>query len=167
MDTRWKNRLLFFGWALLFVIGLCGPVAAYFYQEYFNSSYFHTKQFEMELEQFIYDNAALEWNGMTWEEAKKELIKVKEEELSEYRIEKGEYNEQLSNIKAEYERKIGEANISGNKEAADYYQKERDAKLDDVTKVFNDDEYLRKKSPKRKKKKLIVIISRWAASGET
>ncbi|KMY55770.1 histidine kinase [Bacillus sp. FJAT-27231] len=145
MDTKWKSRLLFAGWLLLFVIGLSSVVAAvHDGRTYFKRDYFHTMEFDDHLNQFISYLNTYELGNMSKEEAKK-AITVTAEEIEEHRYRYGSLPEQIANIKSQYETAIQEANAADNKEAAQILIKERDKKIADITKNFQDEEYVRQK----------------------
>lgn len=139
---------------MLFAFGLSGLMAVMDGNgQFFKGSYFKTQQFETELNQFINYAAAFEWDSLRAEEAKK-AITVSEEEIDEHRFRYGDLNDQVSNINGQYEDRIADAVSAGNKEAAEIYRKERDSKIDDITKNFSNDEFVREKVVKEKEQKI-------------
>lgn len=154
MDTKWRNRAALFVYSLVFVIGLSGPltlIAAggdYMYRDYYN-----TPKFRSELERFTSYLSLFELNGVA-EERAKSSIEVGEDEIAEYRSGLGDYIYLLQSVKDEYEIRIQDALRDKNEEAFNFYTAERDGKIEDVTKSFKDDEYVRSKLAKEKEKEI-------------
>ncbi|HEY9577459.1 MAG TPA: sensor histidine kinase, partial [Pseudobacillus sp.] len=145
MDIKWKSRWLFAGWLLLFVIGMSSVIAAISDGRlYFTKDYFHTGEFDNHLNQFSSYLSTYELGEVTKEEAKKSVT-ITLEEIEEYRYRYGSLPEQIANIKNQYEADIQEASAARNKEAAQILIKERDKKIADITKNFQDEEYVRQK----------------------
>lgn len=107
----------------------------------------------MELDEFKGYLSSFELYNMPIEEAKKE-IKVTKDDIVEHRYRYGNQTDQISNLKGQYEERIQEAMNAGNQGAADAYTAERDAKIEDITKNFESDEYVEPKVLKEKEKRL-------------
>lgn len=154
MDIKSKNKLKAAAWILLFSFGLSGLLVGLNQGEnYVNSNYFKTKQFEGELNQFIDYLSMFELNAVTKEEAK-QLITVSKEEIEEHRYRYGDLSSQLENIRAQYEPKIQDAKAAQNEELATIYIEERDQKINDITKNFKSDDYVIQKIIKEKEEKI-------------
>lgn len=154
MATKWKNSLLFVVLAFLLTFGLSG-ILTFFASgnQYFHRDYFHTPPFQSQLEQFSGYLNMFELNEVTMEEAKKSVT-VTQEEIDEHRYRYGSLNEQIANIKDQYEFRIQEAMETDNKEAANAYIEDRDRKIEDITNNFKSDDHVRQKIIQEKEQKI-------------
>ncbi|OLS40622.1 histidine kinase dimerization/phospho-acceptor domain-containing protein [Bacillus sp. MRMR6] len=154
MDTKWKSSIKLYVWSFLLMIGISG-VATFLVagSQYLHKDYFHTPEFQMELDQFTSLLSIFEFSDVTIDEAKKSII-VTEEEINEHRYRYGDLHEQVSNIKAQYEYRIEEAQATENQEAADTYIEERDGKIEDITNNFKSDDHVRQKIIQEKEKQI-------------
>ncbi|MFK9091053.1 sensor histidine kinase [Bacillus salipaludis] len=154
MATKWKSRITIAFTAFLFTFGLSGILAIFtFGSNYIHGDYFHTSEFQMQLDEFKGYLSTFELYNMPIEEAKKE-IKVTKDDIIEHRYRYGNLPDQINNIKAQYEEKIQTAIGEGNQEAADAFTAEMDAKIEDITKNFKSDEYVEPKVIKEKEKRI-------------
>ncbi|RXT00368.1 HAMP domain-containing sensor histidine kinase [Ammoniphilus sp. CFH 90114] len=154
MDIKWKNRWLVMVWLFLFSHGISGISMGLFHGDnYINKNYFESDKFENQLQEFIDGLILFELNDLSKEEAKKQIT-VTHEEIEEHRYRYGNLEEQIANIKAQYEIKIEEAQASKNQALADAYISERDAKIEDITHNFLNDEHVRSKVVKEKEQKI-------------
>ncbi|KMY52072.1 sensor histidine kinase [Peribacillus loiseleuriae] len=154
MGIKWKSNYLFVIWLVLFAFGLKGVFFIGDYSNrYLNKDYYETDFFENHFSQFVDTINLLELNGVTVEDVKKKLV-VTSEEIEEHRYRYGGLSEQLQNIKDQYESRISDANLAGNKESVEAYTKERDRKIADITKNFNSDEYVEAKIRKEKEQQV-------------
>ncbi|TLS37089.1 histidine kinase dimerization/phospho-acceptor domain-containing protein [Pseudalkalibacillus caeni] len=154
MDTKWKNRGGIAIWLILLTFGISGVLSfVNMGGNYLQPGYFNTPEFQSRLDQFNSYVSMFELNDITVQKAK-ESITVSEAEIEEHRYRYGDLNAQISNIKSQYEAQIEEATTAGNEEAAAAYRKERDKKIDDITKNFESDEYVEQKVRKEKEKEL-------------
>ncbi len=154
MDTKSKSKMIFVIWILLFTFGLSGIISGLFNgKDYIKKDYFQTQQFEDELNQFVDYLKMFELNNINKEELKKKIT-VTAEEIEEHRYRYGDLSTQVSNIKGQYEHKIQDALLAGNKEVADAYIAERDKKIEDITNNFKSDEHVRAKIVKEKEQKI-------------
>lgn len=154
MATKWKNRFLICLWAIMFTLGLSGILSVFANGGgYIHEDYFHTPEFQSELDQSAGYLSMFELNPTTLEEAKKSIT-VTEDEINEHRYRYGSLPEQIENIKAQYEERIQGAKIAENKEALDAFIAERDTKIADITNNFKSDEYVSKKVKKEKEKRI-------------
>ncbi|MFJ7725111.1 histidine kinase dimerization/phospho-acceptor domain-containing protein [Neobacillus sp. NPDC097160] len=154
MATKWRNRITVAITAFLFTFGLDGILAFFIHgSNFLHRDYFHTPEFQMQLDEFKGYLSTFELYNMPIEEAKKE-IKVTKDDIIEHRYRYGNLTDQINNIKAQYEEKIQTVTGEGNQEAVDAFTSERDAKIEDITKNFKSDEYVEPKVIKEKEKRL-------------
>ncbi|WP_059351413.1 hypothetical protein [Bacillus coahuilensis] len=144
MDIRWKNNRLIV-WSSVFTFGLIGFMVFFQSWDYFaHKNYYETDDFQNQLENFYGYVSVYDLYDLSLEEVKP-YIEVSDDEIEEYRYRFGTLPEQLASIKQQYEYDIETALAEDNKELADYYKAERDDKLEDITKNFQDDSYVREK----------------------
>ncbi|MFJ5761464.1 histidine kinase dimerization/phospho-acceptor domain-containing protein [Neobacillus sp. NPDC093182] len=144
MDTKWKNRMKIIGWLVLFAFGVSGVISALINEnDYYQRSYFKTSQFQVELDHLTQYIDAFEISYQTKEEMK-EAITVSKDEIEQQRYQYGNLTEQIRNIEQQYQPRIDEAKANNNEKIADIYIKERDQKIDEITKNFESDENIKK-----------------------
>lgn len=154
MDTKWKSKSILSVWALMVTLGISGIIAILIHGgQYIHRDYFHTGEFQSELDQFAGYEGLFELNNLTLEEAKK-TITVTEDEINEHRYRYGSLPEQIANIKAQYEERINGAMDANDQEAADSFKEARDAKIADITNNFKSDDYVRPKVVKEKETRI-------------
>ncbi|HHY73781.1 MAG TPA: GHKL domain-containing protein [Bacillus bacterium] len=154
MAIKWKSKIVIIAWVLLLTYGLSGlSVGLSKGNYYLAKDYFQTDQFETTFDRFINDLLIFELNSLTREEVKKQLT-VSTEEINEHRYRYGNLNEQITNIKGQYEGKIQDALAAKNEEVAKLYTEERDQKIADITNNFTSDEHVRQKVLKEKEEKV-------------
>lgn len=112
--------------------------------QYIGKSYFQSDNFQHELDNFQADLGPLVLNLPTAEELKSKIT-VSQHEIEEHRNYYGSLGTQIENIKSQYEEKIREAADNNANELKTKLETERDDKIKDITKNFEDDEYVRKK----------------------
>ncbi len=145
MDIKWKNRLVILLWLVLFTYGLSGVLTALLNdQDYLKTDYFKTSQYESTVGTLVNYLHAYEFSYEPKDEVKNSIT-VSKEEIEEYRYRYGELTEQIMSIKQQYESRIQDAQANDNEEVANVYIKERDAKIEDITKNFESDEYIEEK----------------------
>ncbi|MCA1320639.1 HAMP domain-containing histidine kinase [Bacillus tianshenii] len=151
MATKWRNSVLAFLMALVFTGALSGSMYFLFnLYKYENESYFDTDEFQYELSRFI-NNLAMEEVTLS-EEAVKAKITVTPEDIDNHRFRYGFLDEQLANIRYQYEERIQLAESGESDENAEELIAERDAKLEDIQKNFESDEHVEKKVIAEKEK---------------
>jgi len=141
MVKKWKPLLAFI--CLIWVIFGIFTFSKVGYR-YIGKSYFQSENLQPQLDNFQSELGPLVLNVPTAEDLKSK-ISVTQSEIEEHRNHYGTLGEQIGNIKAQYEARIQEA---ANVNAADLktkLEKERDAKIKDITTNFGDDEHVRKK----------------------
>lgn len=111
---------------------------------YIGKSYFESENFQYEADNFLTGLGPLVLNLPTAEEMKSKL-EVSQSEIEEHRNYYGTLGEQIANIKMQYEDKIQDATNNNVPELKEKLEKERDEKIEDITKNFADDEYVRNK----------------------
>ncbi len=150
MAIKWKSKIAIVVWVLLLSYGINGLFVGINKAGYYlNQNYFHTDQFDQTLNDFIDHLAMFEIGGITKEEAKKQIT-VSKEEIEEHRYRYGNLNEQITNIKEQYEGKIQDAISAHNDEVATIIKTERDQKIADITANFTSDDHVRQKIIKEK-----------------
>ncbi|MFJ7186606.1 sensor histidine kinase [Lysinibacillus xylanilyticus] len=112
--------------------------------QYIGKSYFQSENFQHELDNFQSELGPLVLNLPTTEDLKSKIV-VTQSEIEEHRNRYGTLGEQVDNIKAQYAERIQEATNVNATELKTKLEKERDAKIKDITTNFGDDEYVRKK----------------------
>ncbi|WP_409367741.1 sensor histidine kinase [Lysinibacillus sp. 38-6] len=141
MRKKWKPllALLCLTWFIfgLFTFSKIG-------YRYVGKSYFQSENFQHELDNFQADLGPLVLNLPTAEELKSKIT-VSQNEIEEHRNYYGSLGTQIDNIKSQYEERIQEAANNNAAELKTKLEAERDAKIKDITKNFEDDEYVRKK----------------------
>jgi len=121
--------------------------------KYFGKDYFSTDEFEQSMDSFYQNIGPSLLNELEIEEAKKRIT-VTESEIEEYRMYYGTLSDQVQSIQEQYDSKIMEAKDNGNEEIKETLTKERDRKIADIQKNFEDDAYVEDKI--RKQKSLLV-----------
>ncbi|WP_096271099.1 sensor histidine kinase [Paucisalibacillus globulus] len=152
MGTKWKSSLvILLTCSILFTIGISGVfLLADKGYHYAHKNYFHTSDFQYDgVDQFTTYFTMFEVNGKSLKEAM-EGITVTKEEIEEHRYRYGELSEQLDSINQRYEVLIQNAMDEENEEVAEAYIRERDAKINDITKNFESDSYVEAKIIKEK-----------------
>ncbi|WP_423802204.1 sensor histidine kinase [Neobacillus sp. SAB-20_R2A] len=154
MATKWKSSVLIYLWASLLTFSLSG-VLTFFTTgtQYMNRDFFHTPEFQSELDQFAGYLSMFELNETTPEEAKA-AITVTQDDIDEHRFRYGGLEQQNSNIRAQYESRIQDAQAAKNEEVANALIKERDAKIEDISNNFASDDWVRPKVVKEKETKI-------------
>lgn len=154
MGTRWKNRFIIAIIMVLFAFGASGVLSVLINgREYINPDYFHTEQFQSDIDNYAAYLELFELNNVTIEKAK-ESIEVTEEEINEHRYRYGDLPEQIDNIRIQYEPRIQEAKDIENNDLAKALTDQMNKKIEDITKNFENDEHVRNKVVKEKEEKL-------------
>lgn len=150
MVTKWKSSLTAIGLGLLVTFAVSGIILFIGIGNYYaQKDYFHTEQFQYEIEEFSNYVSMFELYDMSLEEAKKAII-VTDEEINEHRYRYGSLAEQIDNINLQYQNLIQEALDTESQKLADTYIAERDTKKADITKNFESDGYVEAKVIKEK-----------------
>ncbi|MGE7912026.1 sensor histidine kinase [Lysinibacillus xylanilyticus] len=111
---------------------------------YIGKSYFQSENLQPQLDNFQSELGPLVLNVPTAEDLKSKIV-VTQSEIEEHRNRYGTLGEQIGNIKAQYEVRIQEAANVNATDLKTKLEKERDAKIKDITTNFGDDEHVRKK----------------------
>ncbi|MBK3495529.1 two-component sensor histidine kinase [Viridibacillus sp. YIM B01967] len=119
--------------------------------KYIGKDYFDSDSFQAKLDNFTFDIGPLLLNPIDADEAKK-TITVTENEIEEHRNRYGTLSEQVENINNQYQNRIAQAIDSNAKKVKETLIKERDSKIDDITKNFEDNDYIKEKVIASKKK---------------
>ena len=154
MATKSRNNWLFIIWLFLFSFGVSGLLFVLLHgSQYMGKDYFGTDTFRSQLDEFTSLLGFFEAEPSMKEDVK-EAITISDEDIEEYRYRYGDLNEQLANIKAQYEDTINHLQAENNKEAAKLYIAERDKKLKDITQNFASDDYVKAKIIKERQQKI-------------
>ncbi|MEK4423874.1 HAMP domain-containing sensor histidine kinase [Solibacillus sp. FSL K6-1523] len=124
---------------------------------YFGKTYYETNSFDGETYDFMEGLAKYVLNTIT-EEDKNEVLTVTDEEIDYYRTYYGTLSEQIQNIKDQYKMNVDGAQDA---EVTTEIEKERDAKIADIRKNFEDDEHVKAKILKLKKKALDGVLANY------
>ncbi|MGE7949955.1 sensor histidine kinase [Lysinibacillus sp. NPDC093688] len=111
---------------------------------YIGKSYFQSQNLQPQLDNFQSDLGPLVLNVPTAEDLKSKIV-VTQSEIEEHRNRYGTLGEQIGNIKTQYAERIQEATNVNATDLKTKLEKERDAKIKDITTNFGDDEHVRKK----------------------
>ncbi|MEB2301969.1 two-component sensor histidine kinase [Lysinibacillus xylanilyticus] len=118
--------------------------------KYIGKSYFQSENLQPQLDDFQSELGPLVLNVPTAEDLKSKIA-VTQSEIEEHRNRYGSLGEQIGNIKAQYAARIEEATSVNATDLKTKLEKERDAKIKDITTNFGDDEHVRKKILTQKK----------------
>lgn len=141
MVKKWKSLLALI--CLIWVIFGIFTFSKVGYQ-YIGRSYFQSENFQHELDNFQSELGPLVLNLPTAEGLKSKIV-VTESEIEEHRNFYGTLEQQIDNIKTQYEGRINEAANVNATDLKTKLEKERDAKIKDITANFENDEHVRKK----------------------
>lgn len=119
--------------------------------DYFYDNIASKYTYEHVMEDYLIDVGPLVLNPPT-KEAMVRSIDVSTSEIDQYRYRYGSKEEQIADITFQYEEAINEANQNGNEARKVQLTEERDKKLQDIKKNFEDDEHVKKKITKEKVK---------------
>lgn len=126
--------------------------------QYFLKNFFESDTFQSDYDDFTHQLGSLVLNPADGDEAKKK-IKVSSSEIEDYRNYYGSLGEQIANIKDQYRDRIQEAKDAKATTVEEALIKEREKKIKDITKNFEDDQYVRDKIIKIKEKDIDQYIS--------
>lgn len=118
-----------------------------------NDSFTESEKFSSLLVDFKTQLSYFELNRLPKEEAIKKLTATTEE-INDYRYRFGSLGEQVKSIRAQYEDDLAEAKEIKATKVVKNLKAERDAKIADITKNFEDRNYVKEKILKEKKKQL-------------
>lgn len=160
MDTRWKNRIVLIICFILFSYGVSGFFTLMVHgNNYVYKDYYHSPEFQGAFDEFGSYLGLFDLYSVPIEEAKKALT-VSEEEIEEHKYRYGSLTEQIDNINVQYEERIQGAKEAEDEDALQNFTVERDAKIADITKNFESNEYVKEKVIKEKESKLEELYKR-------
>jgi signal transduction histidine kinase len=153
LDTKWKSRLRIIAWLVLFAYGVSGVITALVSDnDYLKNDYFKTTQFQHTIEDFTRYIHSFEISQS--KEEMKKAIRVSNEDIKEYQSQYGDLAEQILSIEQEFQPRIENAEANKDQKVADVYTKERNRKIEDMTKIFENDEYIEEKIIKQQEAKI-------------
>ncbi|NBI28846.1 sensor histidine kinase [Chengkuizengella marina] len=137
-----KNFFKTFSWCLLLSIVLTSIFITFDHADRFigTEDYFDSEEFKYSYNNFL-DYLGL----MELEVFDLENITINQSHIEDYRNRYGSLSDELSVIETEYNVRISEAQNFGNTAAIDALKAERDLKIDDIKKIFEDDVYVEEK----------------------
>jgi signal transduction histidine kinase len=142
------------GWLVLFAFGVSGVISALINEnDYYQRNYFKTSQFQSELENITKYIQAFDIKYESKEDMKK-AITVSKEEIENKRDQYGDLAELISDIELQYQPRIDEAKANENDKITDIYIKERDQRIDEITKNFESDDNIKKSIIEEKEKNI-------------
>jgi signal transduction histidine kinase len=130
---------------------------------YFLKDYFKSEHFDEQEEAYILGLNSYVLNPIN-KEATINAISVSDEEIDYYRNYYGPLASQIQNIEEQYAESLSEANSTSNEEYFNSLMKERDAKIADVQKNFDDDAYVAEKIKAEKLKILNEYLGEYESS---
>lgn len=162
MDTKWRDRIAILTWLILVSFGLSGTFTAIINdKDYLEPNYFKTNQFNRTIQDYTKYIYAFDISYQSIEEMKRN-INVSQGEMEEYRGRYGSLShltDQIVSIEQDYNFKIEEAKANNNKKVEELYVKERDHKIEEVTKIFEDDEYVSSMIKKEKEEEIDLYFN--------
>jgi len=164
LDTKLRSRLGILAWLILFTYGISGVlIALNDEREYIKQNYFKTSQFEQHVQKLFDYIYLFEIAHQTKDQLRNSLTVTKdeiEEYRNEYQVTYGALSEQIRGIEQEYEFRIQEARTQGDQNTANVLIKERDKKIEEITKVFENDDYVKEIILEQKNRKNRCILRR-------
>lgn len=122
-------------------------------------SYFESNTFQEKLSNYKTSLAYFELDSMTKEQAIKD-INITNEQIENYRTENGTLSDQILSIRDEYVARIQEAEDMEATSLSDKLKKERDAKIKEVTRIFEDRNYVKEKLIQQQKKEITLYYEK-------
>lgn len=151
-----NNQWLPFVWAafvVVFLVALFSIIQVG--HKYIGKNYLDTEEFKVEINSFYEYIGPTVLNPMDPEEMKKR-IPVAQHEIEEHRTRFGSLSEQVVSIREQYEERINEAEHEQHEdevnEVVEILKKERDKKIADIKKNFEDDDHVAAKIRAEKSK---------------
>jgi signal transduction histidine kinase len=153
LDTKWKNRIGIIAWLVLFAYGLSGVLTALVNDNnYVENDYFKTSQFQDRIDKLTGYFQAFEIS-QSKEEMKKAII-VSDNEIEEHRLEYGDLGDWVSSIGQDFQSRIENAQANKDQKLAEVYIKERDRKIEEITNIFENDDYIKEKIKEQKEDRI-------------
>ncbi|MEK4630118.1 HAMP domain-containing histidine kinase [Solibacillus sp. FSL R7-0682] len=149
-----KKSKLHLQLVLMFIVTMAVLVVFSQGGRYFGKSYYETNSFDSESESFTSELSRYVLNPLTEEDLKEVLI-VNDDEVEHYRTYYGSLAEQIQNIKDQY---AGDLDAAQDADVKQALEQERDAKIEDIKKNFEDDEYVKSKIVTMKQKVVKEVL---------
>ncbi|WP_062107431.1 sensor histidine kinase [Bacillus niameyensis] len=138
MATKWKSSFIMLIWSISLTIGLTGIYILFsFGKEYIYWDYFKTPSFQEEVDQFAYFLYISNMNNLDREV----VLTVTDEDIKEYRARYGDIDEEVKNIKKEYNARLNQLQHT----KQNIIIAERDKKIEDMEKIFTSDDFVSEK----------------------
>ena len=143
-----KNNKLYLQLFLIFVVVTAVSLIFTNGGRYLGKTFYESQNYNNEAENLVFEFSQYVFNTPTEKDFEGALT-VSEEEMEDYRTYYGSLAEQIQNIKEQY---AGEIDSTQDQEVIEAIKQERDAKIADIKKNFEDDEYVKEKILAIKKK---------------
>lgn len=132
-------------WSILVAFVLIAiPSAIQLIPNFVGKAYTDSEEFKTEMDIFYYKIGPVVLNPIDLTKIEEEIV-VTVDEIGEHRMRYGSLAEQISNLHEQYDDRIAEAEESGSAALKTRLTEERDAKIADIEKNFESDEYIEKK----------------------
>lgn len=156
-----KNIKLLIWSMLLALVIVAVPTAFRLLPQMFGTTYEDSDEFQSEMTSFYNDLTRSVLNPVTFDQLEERLT-VTPYEIEEHQNRYGSLSDQIENIVMQYEGRIDEAESLGNSRLKETLMKERDMKIADIEKNFEDLEHVREKVLKEK----IEVFKEYFRSGD-
>ncbi len=153
-----NNRKLLLIWVSLVAIVLMAFLSfAKNGTQYIGKSYQDGDYFQNQLSMFIENLSRSTLNPLDIQEEMKKIV-VTQEEIEQHRTEYGSLANQIENIEEQYRNRIEEAKANNSEKVENALISERDAKIEDISQNFKDDEHVKKKIRAEKERVLLEYV---------
>ncbi|OEH91351.1 sensor histidine kinase [Bacillus solimangrovi] len=154
-----KNFWKVYSWCLLVTVVF---VSAFITIEqgprFIGSDYFEDENFQNRYDDFLRQLGPIMLTELDAEKLKGNIT-VSQEQIEEYRYRDGSLSEQIDRIQSQYNQRIADAEASDDEMIKNVYIKERDTKIVDIQKKFEDDSYVAGKIKAEKEKEIDIYIT--------
>ena len=143
-----KNNKIYLQLFLMFVVATAVILIFTSGSSYFGKTFNESQNFKRDSERLVSELSQNLFNVPTEQDFEGALT-VSEEEMHSYRTHYGSLAEQIQNIKEQYK---GDIEVAQDADVIEALEQERDAKIEDIRKNFEDDDYVKAKIIAIKKK---------------
>lgn len=143
-----KNNKIYLQLFLMFVVATAVILIFTSGSSYFGKTFNESQDFKHDSERLVSELSRNLFNVPTEQDFEGALT-VSEEEIYSYRTHYGSLAEQIQNIKEQYK---GDIEVAQDSDVIEALEQERDAKIEDIRKNFEDDDYVKAKIISIKKK---------------
>lgn len=143
-----KNNKIYLQLFLMFVVATAVILIFTSGSSYFGKTFNESQDFKRDSERLVSELSQNLFNVPTEQDFEGALT-VSEEEIYSYRTHYGSLAEQIQNIKEQYK---GDIEVAQDSDVIEVLEQERDSKIEDIRKNFEDDDYVKSKIIAIKKK---------------